>query len=448
MDEKKQSKAAELLKAHYEKIGLVVAGGIVVALFVSQFLMGKKDRTADDVRNKVTQLEGELGVTHPQHQPPQVPDYVQQAKTAWDSQVPSFNTSAWPFSYQTRLTPKVVPNVEFQAAQEKAKVKWLLPVLTLNEPEAALDQIKIAWSIKPHQEQKEEPLLKAARVTSFVVERLAPPARPNTRAQWEKLATITPEKDKTAYEYIDKAIKPKTQYSYRVRMAVTRGADYGTLEANEKTTPEKSARTLDIWTLELGWVMKSPDTGGLRAKVTVTKFEMSKGKWFSKEFTAVEEQDWIGGTKTETADGELKWTFEFDVNEVAPPGSGVKIDSPERAKIRFETKYKVLKIEPEVAVKIQTKKHIHDPKDKTKFEEKVEVNDEKTDVLTYRDDEGQERKLYRRDPTKVYEQNCTVCNPDKTPTPPRKVTYVCPDNHMTSDKPGKCTQCNKVLKKQ
>lgn len=446
MDEKKQSKAAELLKAHYEKIGLVVAAGIVVALLVSQFLLGKKDRTADEVKTMVGQLQGELGAPHPQHQPPQVPDYVQQAKTAWDSQVPPFNTSAWPYSYQTRLKPKLVPNVQFQQEQEKARIKWILPVLTLNEPEAALDQIKIVWTIKPHEEKKEEPLLKAARVTSFVVERLSPPAKPNTPAQWEKLATITPEKDKTAYEYIDKNIKPKTQYHYRVRMAVTRGADFGTIDANEKTTPEKSARTRDIWALELEWVMKTADTGMLRAKISVTKFEMSKGKWFAKEFTSVEEGDWIGGTKTETADGELKWTFDFDVNEVPPPGSGGKVDSPERAKVRFETKYRVLKIEPEVAVKIQTKKHIHDPKDKTKFEEKIEVDDEKTAVVTYRDDEGKERKLYRRDPAKVYEQSCSICEGPSTPTP--KVTYACPDKHMTSDKPGKCTQCKKNLKKQ
>lgn len=447
MEEKKQSKAAELLKAHYEKIGLVAAAGVVVALLVSQFLLGKKDPTADEVKGMVTRLQAELEAAHPQHQPPQVPDYVQQAKAAWDSQVPPFNASAWPFSYLTRLKPKVVPNVQYQAEQEKAKTRWILPVLTLNEPEAALDQVKISWTIKPHEEKKEEPLLKAARVTAFAVERLAPPAKPNVPAQWEKLATLTPEKDRLTYEYVDKNIKPKTEYRYRIRMAVTRGAEYGTLEANEKLTPEKSARTLDIWALELEWVMKAADTGTLRAKITVTKFEMAKGKWFAKEFTGVEEGDWIGGIKKIDDDGNERWTYEFEVNEVPPPGSGAKLESPERAKIRFETKFRVLKIEPEVPVKIQMKKHIHDPKDKSKFEEKIETEDEKTAVVTYRDDEGKERKLYRRDPAKVYEQNCPVCNPRPSPSPTRP-KYVCPDHpNVQSDRPGKCPTCKKDLKK-
>lgn len=412
----KKGKADQVLAQHFDKIILVVAVAVLGGYAYLGVATYKPDPAFQTIKANLDRLQAEVGKAHDNLKPKPTPDYVAYAHKNWDQIVGNFKTNDWACSYLTELETNVVTSKAKLEQIKRDNTIWYAPKVELEEPIVEIDKIKLKWSIAPVKRKSEDVVggvtkyFEPNTFKSLVLERLAPPKKPGEKTQWEKVAEFEVKAEQPVYEYVDdKGLTPKSLFAYRV-VGETNKPPYGVRESDKTTTPEKSVKTLDIWKVTLKRIVPKADEGILVATIEVSKFEMSKGKWYSREFQIREMSDFrIGGNPTELPTGEVRWEHEY---EVVDPEKRT-----EKVKVNFNTGYRVKKLERGVEVEGIRRSHEHaDPKDPATFkivETKIKYS---TDRVVFIDDEKKEQEIRRSGP--VFEQECKVCVPPPSPKQP------------------------------
>lgn len=309
----------QMLAQHGEKVGLAVAvvGLAVVAIWA---LGGGDDPLTEKVLAKSRKLADQRQVGHESKQPPgETVSVSSKVMDDWKvvaavSDLESHKgTSRWAMSWPTLVRPiETTINYGLEAAV-------VLPTVTLEAPEVALDGISLKWTLnKPPATAMSRPI----DPDSLLLERRV------GKGNWEKLAELTA-KD---LAFKDTRITPKTTFAYRV----TPKSKDAKAQKTARGSNEREARTLGIFSLRFQNPIERE--GRMYVYVTIEKFDAEHGKVSESRLHGVGEKIgwWSDRPDVEPTSkhhiplpGGRGATIDFDT------GSVLKSVNPERGRVEF-----------------------------------------------------------------------------------------------------------------
>lgn len=427
----RKGRMPEWLLEHFDRMilgAVLLVGGLYLYFGV---VAAKPPAAFSTSRSVIRDVQEHLQEAHDRNRPKSPANLPARTVSSWTTAIGGFEAKPWASSLMTHLLKDVQREKDYLTKLRKQNTRWELPQIRLLKPDVKIDRVLIRWQVErpPREEWKEGgPAPEDTRwfrinvYKEFVLERKVG-SDPN--APWKKIDMATPvvkkikkedggkekEPDRDVMDYLhvytyeDRDLKPKTVYAYRVR-GKAQAVPYGKVLTQERSASPVTAKTLDIWRVELKWIIAAPGKPP-KATLRVYKFDLSRGKWFGpREFDHLEADPYneIGVVAKINPDGTVDRKSVF--REKDP-------ESAEEVEVDWNTGFKIVKLEPNLKREFRKRKvdaKGNPVKDK-EGKEIIRTVELRTQRLIYVDDEGKRREVWTKDPNRII---------DEGPRPPRK----------------------------